>query len=307
MTYKFQGIEYKTPKVIVLDNTNMLFAEYFSRTAYDSFDKSENEEVRLLDEYLNEDSGDLGSLLEEIKNNDNPSSELMEQLSHVHFHKSTLEHIFFNISVKGISRALLQELARHRLASYTVRSTRYTMTDILHNFLCIYRYSDKEAVLDIFIEYILNNRNYFTVSSESYLRIEAMNMALRLIYQLEQIGYNSFKELIVPKSLLEEFDSAETFDDAMSILKKKSKRNIGDPFKHIISENISVDLGLSINASSLKNMFELRLSGSAWFQFQVLMNEIYKQIPSNYMRLINNGKLDSIQQSVEARINEGSF
>ena len=42
-------------------------------------------------------------------------------------HESILEHITLTYSVKGISRALLQELARHRHISLSVESTRYTL------------------------------------------------------------------------------------------------------------------------------------------------------------------------------------
>lgn len=42
-------------------------------------------------------------------------------------HTSTIEHISYNFKISGISRALLQELSRHRLASLSVRSTRYVL------------------------------------------------------------------------------------------------------------------------------------------------------------------------------------
>ncbi|ARR03320.1 FAD-dependent thymidylate synthase [Campylobacter vicugnae] len=45
-------------------------------------------------------------------------------------HASTLEHLHYNFYIKGISRALLQELARHRMASLSVKSTRYTLKEL---------------------------------------------------------------------------------------------------------------------------------------------------------------------------------
>ena len=42
-------------------------------------------------------------------------------------HESVLEHITLTYSVKGLSRACLQELARHRHISLSVESTRYTL------------------------------------------------------------------------------------------------------------------------------------------------------------------------------------
>ncbi len=42
-------------------------------------------------------------------------------------HESVLEHITLTFSVKGLSRACLQELARHRHVSLSVESTRHTL------------------------------------------------------------------------------------------------------------------------------------------------------------------------------------
>ena len=48
-------------------------------------------------------------------------------------HESVLEHINLTYSIKGISRALLQELARHRHISLSVESTRHTLRKHLEN------------------------------------------------------------------------------------------------------------------------------------------------------------------------------
>ena len=45
-------------------------------------------------------------------------------------HASTLEHLSYNFDIDGVSRTLLQELARHRIASYSVKSTRYTLKEL---------------------------------------------------------------------------------------------------------------------------------------------------------------------------------
>lgn len=48
-------------------------------------------------------------------------------------HESILEHITLTYSVKGLSRACLQELARHRHISLSVESTRHTLKKQLEN------------------------------------------------------------------------------------------------------------------------------------------------------------------------------
>lgn len=42
-------------------------------------------------------------------------------------HESVLEHVYYTFHVKGLSRAVLQELARHRLISLSVQSTRWAL------------------------------------------------------------------------------------------------------------------------------------------------------------------------------------
>jgi thymidylate synthase (FAD) len=56
--------------------------------------------------------------------------ELIHRVGNKNKHKSTLEHLVYTFDVDGISRACLQELARHRVASYSVKSTRYTLKEL---------------------------------------------------------------------------------------------------------------------------------------------------------------------------------
>ena len=55
---------------------------------------------------------------------------LIDRIGNKFKHASTLEHITINFTINGVSRALLQELARHRMASPSVKSTRYTLKEL---------------------------------------------------------------------------------------------------------------------------------------------------------------------------------
>jgi thymidylate synthase (FAD) len=57
--------------------------------------------------------------------------ELINRIGFKNKHESTLEHITFNFWISGISRGCLQQLVRHRLASYSVQSTRWTLKRLL--------------------------------------------------------------------------------------------------------------------------------------------------------------------------------
>jgi thymidylate synthase (FAD) len=56
--------------------------------------------------------------------------ELIHRVGNKNKHASTLEHLNYTFDIDGISRACLQEVARHRHASISVKSTRYTLKEL---------------------------------------------------------------------------------------------------------------------------------------------------------------------------------
>ena len=90
-------------KVKLLNKPDISIIIEATRTCYDSMSKSDN----LGDKDL--------ALLKKIIDSK---------------HESVLEHMVFTFKITDISRACLQELARHRIASYSVKSTRYTLKEL---------------------------------------------------------------------------------------------------------------------------------------------------------------------------------
>jgi thymidylate synthase (FAD) len=66
----------------------------------------------------------------------------------------------------------------------------------------------------------------------------------------------------------------------------KKKKNVGDAFKHIITDNVKVDMVVTFNLRSLKNYLTLRDSGAAYFQIRWLAQEMMRVTPSKYLDLI---------------------
>lgn len=60
---------------------------------------------------------------------------LIERVGNKNKHSSTLEHLVYTFDIDGISRACLQELARHRHTSLSVKSTRYTLKELKNTHL----------------------------------------------------------------------------------------------------------------------------------------------------------------------------
>lgn len=56
--------------------------------------------------------------------------QLIDRVGNIYKHSSTLEHLTYSFFISKISRACLQELARHRIASYSVKSSRYTLSEL---------------------------------------------------------------------------------------------------------------------------------------------------------------------------------
>lgn len=95
-------------KVDLLHFTPLQICANAIRTCWQSFDKSDSTE-------------DLCGEADKA---------LIDRVGNQFKHSSTLEHITYNFYISGISRALLQELARHRMASLSVKSTRYTLKEL---------------------------------------------------------------------------------------------------------------------------------------------------------------------------------
>lgn len=268
------GVEYSKPEVILMQDTGIGVAEAAARTCYDSFENSENEAIKYIENHMPDDS--TCQKINEIE-----SSNLLNDLAWTYFHHSILEHANLSFLIRGTSRGVLQEHARHRIQAISVRSTRYTMSSVINAFIASETNQDRE----FFIKKVLGF-DMFVTSDEQYNRIEIGAIYDKLKYQSKKV--EDFNEIAVAKSslaLLDEFKgNAEALFEALETGKKK--RNVGDAFKHIITDNVKVDMVVTFNLRSLKNYFTLRDSGAAYFQIRWLAQEMMRKTPSKYLDLI---------------------
>ncbi len=265
-------IEYEKPKVTLLQQSGLGVAEIAARTCYDSFDNSENESVKNAMTTLDTDAI-----------NDIDDSDLLSNLAWVHHHHSIIEHATLSYLIQGTSRGVLQEHARHRLQAISVRSTRYTMSSVINTFVASL---ENEEGFSFFFETLLG-LNLFVVVDKEYLNIEIRAIYDKLCFQYKKD--NDFIHNAVAKSSLpfiEEYrdDAARLFS---ALQNGKKKRNVGDGFKHIVSDNWKVDMVVTFNIRSLKNYFDLRDSGAAWFQIQWLAEAMKAVTPVKYLKLID--------------------
>ena len=265
-------ITYQKPKVSLLQEAGLGVAEIAARTCYDSFENSENACVKEAMEHLDTQA------INEIKD-----SELLSTLAWVHHHHSIIEHATLSFLVQGTSRGVLQEHARHRIQSISVRSTRYTMSGIINAFIASF---EAEDGFEFFLAQLLA-LDMFVIIDPAYLAIEIRAIYDKLLFQYHRdsaFTHNAVAKSSLPFLETYQGDAQELFE---ALQQGKKKRNVGDGFKHIVSDNWKVDMVITFNIRSLKNYFDLRDSGAAWFQIRWLAEEMKRVTPLKYLRLID--------------------
>ena len=169
---------------------------------------------------------------------------LIDRIVHKHKHHSTLEHLFYNFEITGISRLCLQELARHRIASFSVKSTRYTLKELKGSNIST-----------------LEDASKYIVLTGNKLVDDASHRNLKELHNL--VNTNGITQ---------------------------------DYAKYCLPECYRTSLRFSLNARSLRNLLELRLSKGAHFEIRHLAKLLYKSLPDLHKELIFND-LEPLVQS----------
>lgn len=161
-------------------------------------------------------------------------------------HESVIEHINLTFRVEGISRALLQELARHRHISLSVRSTRYTLTKELEG--------DK--------------------------RNEAMSEEIGniLLTAASKYGPDAVEKLqdAAPEEITSLF---------LMKLRGKGVPRYTDLMKYFLPEFFPTSLVMTANARALRHIFKVRSAPEALHEFRCLTKALYDAIPEDYRGL----------------------
>lgn len=210
-------------QVKLLSNTNLSNTVIAARTCYNSF---------------NEKRGNYRASTDNITEDD---KDLLNRLLFKNKHESVFEHLVYTFKIEGIPRYTLQELARHRIASYSVKSTRYCTSKELKSekpFECEVEedgVSFDEDTLKRASKYIYITDNE-AVNALNILQLEMLRTAI-------EVGITS------------------------------------DNVKPLIPESFKTDLVWTINLRSLRNFLKLRLHKSAHSEIRKLANLIFDNIP----------------------------
>lgn len=244
-------------KVELINNTPLWVAANAIRTCWQSYDKSDTAVVC-------SDCGEIKTPdvdhCEECFSNSfeivcgDKDAELIDRVGNKYKHASTLEHISFSFKI-SISRAALQELARHRIATLSVKSSRYTLKELK---------KEKSFSVETLLKDIENVSD--TVLEEAQL--DVLNRAENYLIMTGNhiVDMYSIKAL---ENLRIAIHSGISNDEA----------------KYCMPESYMTELTLTINARSLKNFISLRSDKAALREMRELSHLIYDKLPDDHKYL----------------------
>lgn len=172
---------------------------------------------------------------------------LIDRVGNKFKHSSTLEHLTYSFYISGVSRALLQELARHRMASPSVKSTRYTLKEL----------KDEEPFL-----------------SDEFMPMSQLNGSGSLNRAAKYLVYTGIPRV--------DLSSIIALDNLRIALVEGISN---DKAKYCLPESYKTELTWTINARSLQNFLTLRSSKAALWEIRDLANMVYENLPDEHKYL----------------------
>lgn len=180
----------------------------------------------------------------------------INRVANVSKHASTIEHLSYSFDIDGISRACLQELARHRIASYTVKSSRYTLQELKNEEDFIKQVWHKEMLGEHTVDFFTLEYSWDRIKKYVVL-LDNEKIDINIVHSLQKL-----KDII-------------------------SGGITNDLAKYIMPEAYKTSLVMTINARSLQNFLELRSSKHALWEIQDLAKAIYEAIPNEHKFLFD--------------------
>jgi thymidylate synthase (FAD) len=181
--------------------------------------------------------------------------DLIDRVGNKFKHASTLEHLTYTFYISGVSRALLQELARHRMASPSVKSTRYTLKELKEE----ETFTDGMSMIEL--------KEKYQNPTEVYADRHMVRASKYLVWS-EVLGVD-FTSVIALENL------RLMLVDGVS----------NDRAKYCLPESYKTELTWTINARSLQNFIALRSSKSALWEIQDLAKALFEVLPEDHKYL----------------------
>jgi thymidylate synthase (FAD) len=160
-------------------------------------------------------------------------------------HASPIEHANFTFGIEGVSRTLLAQITRHRIASFSVQSQRYV------------RLEDFRYVVPPEIEKIPEAKAAFIAAMD-----EDAKRYLDLVKKLEDAHTAEY----VAQGMEE------------SPARKKAAKQANEDARFVLPNACETKMVMTMNARSLQNFFALRCCNRAQWEIRTLAKEMWKLV-----------------------------
>ncbi len=160
-------------------------------------------------------------------------------------HASPIEHASFTFGIEGVSRSLLAEITRHRIASFSVQSQRY----------------------------VKENQFAFVTPPEIAACPEALEIFEDAMRQ-DTRQYNKLADILFDRHFKEMIESGM---DDKTARRNAEKRAIEDA-RFVLPNACVTKMLVTMNARSLYNFFRLRCCNRAQWEIRTLAREMLRLV-----------------------------
>ena len=160
-------------------------------------------------------------------------------------HESPIEHASFTFVVEGVSRSLLAQITRHRIASFSVRSQRY-VSEKKFGYVTPPQIADCPEALALYNE----------------------------IMERERDAYNQITALLLEKRLA---SLPEESREDKAVLAAQ-RRTAAEDARYVLPNGCETQFVMTMNARSLKNFFRLRCCNRAQWEIRELARRMLLEV-----------------------------
>lgn len=192
----------------------------------------------------------------ELTNNltDEQAASFVEMLSEIG-HESPIEHASFTFGIEGVSRSLLAQITRHRMASFSVKSQRY--------------------VREGSFEYV--------TPPEIAADPEALALYEEIMAE-DQRKYDRLAEILKEKHIKTFMAEGKDEKTANRLAEKKAIEDA----RFVLPNSCETQMVMTMNARSLQNFFRIRCCRRAQWEIQDVANQMLALVSAVAPNLFKN-------------------
>lgn len=197
-------------------------------------------------------SSDIGTLTDNLT--DEKAASFVEMLGEIG-HESPIEHASFTFGIEGVSRSLLAQITRHRIASFSVKSQRYV----------------REGAF----EYVTPPE----IASEP----EALKLYEEIMAE-DQKRYDRIAEILKEKHIKTFMENGKDQKTAERLAEKKAIEDA----RFVLPNSCETQMVMTMNARSLMNFFRIRCCKRAQWEIQDIANQMLELVSKVSPNLFKN-------------------